>query len=52
MQGTRGTSNVSIDITPFTRQYLHATPWDAPEVYAKISHRKVCHNFGIAFEIT
>jgi dipeptidyl aminopeptidase/acylaminoacyl peptidase len=25
------------DITPFTRQYLHATPWDDPEVYAKTS---------------
>ena len=21
------------DITPFTRQYLHATPWDDPEIY-------------------
>ena len=28
---------VSTDITPFTRQYLHATPWDDPEVYAKTS---------------
>jgi dipeptidyl aminopeptidase/acylaminoacyl peptidase len=25
------------DITPFTRQYLHATPWDDPAVYAKTS---------------
>ena len=28
---------VSTDITPFTRQYLHATPWDDPGVYAKTS---------------
>jgi dipeptidyl aminopeptidase/acylaminoacyl peptidase len=28
---------VSTDITPFTRQYLHGTPWDDPEVYAKTS---------------
>ncbi len=28
---------VSTDITPFTRQYLHATPWDDPEVYARTS---------------
>jgi len=28
---------ISTDITPFTRQYLHATPWDDPEVYAKTS---------------
>jgi dipeptidyl aminopeptidase/acylaminoacyl peptidase len=28
---------VSTDITPFTRQYLHATPWDDPDVYAKTS---------------
>ena len=28
---------VGTDITPFTRQYLHATPWDDPEVYAKTS---------------
>ena len=28
---------VSTDITPFTRQYLHATPWDDPAVYAKTS---------------
>jgi dipeptidyl aminopeptidase/acylaminoacyl peptidase len=26
---------VSTDITPFTRQYLHATPWDDPAIYAK-----------------
>ena len=25
------------DITPFTRQYLHATPWDDPEIYRKTS---------------
>jgi dipeptidyl aminopeptidase/acylaminoacyl peptidase len=28
---------VNTDITPFTRQYLHSTPWDDPEVYAKTS---------------
>jgi dipeptidyl aminopeptidase/acylaminoacyl peptidase len=28
---------VNTDITPFTRQYLHAMPWDDPEVYAKTS---------------
>ena len=28
---------VSTDITPFTRQYLHATPWSDPEIYAKTS---------------
>jgi dipeptidyl aminopeptidase/acylaminoacyl peptidase len=28
---------VNTDITPFTRQYLHATPWDDPEIYAKTS---------------
>jgi dipeptidyl aminopeptidase/acylaminoacyl peptidase len=28
---------VNTDITPFTRQYLHATPWDDPETYAKTS---------------
>jgi dipeptidyl aminopeptidase/acylaminoacyl peptidase len=25
------------DITPFTRQYLHATPWDDPEIFKKTS---------------
>lgn len=25
------------DITPFTRQYLHATPWDDPAIYALTS---------------
>jgi dipeptidyl aminopeptidase/acylaminoacyl peptidase len=25
------------DITPFTRQYLHATPWEDPEIYRKTS---------------
>ena len=25
------------DITPFAPQYLHATPWDDPEIYAKTS---------------
>src|SRR3981081_1984592 len=28
---------VNTDITPFTRQYLHATPWDDQEIYAKTS---------------
>jgi len=28
---------VNTDITPFTRQYLHATPWADPEVYKKTS---------------
>ncbi len=28
---------VNTDIPPFTRQYLHATPWDDPEVYARTS---------------
>ena len=28
---------VSTDITPFTRQYLHATPWDDPAIYARTS---------------
>ncbi len=28
---------VNTDITPFTRQYLHATPWSDPEIYAKTS---------------
>jgi dipeptidyl aminopeptidase/acylaminoacyl peptidase len=28
---------VSTDITPFTRQYLKATPWDDPEIYRKTS---------------
>jgi dipeptidyl aminopeptidase/acylaminoacyl peptidase len=28
---------VNTDITPFTRQYLHATPWQDPEIYAKTS---------------
>jgi len=28
---------VSTDITPFTRQYLKATPWDDPQIYAKTS---------------
>jgi len=37
-----GTSNrktyyVNTDIHPFTRQYLKATPWDDPEIYAKTS---------------
>ncbi len=27
----------STDITPFTRMYLHATPWDDPAIYAKTS---------------
>jgi dipeptidyl aminopeptidase/acylaminoacyl peptidase len=28
---------VNTDITPFTRQYLHATPWDDPEIYEQTS---------------
>jgi dipeptidyl aminopeptidase/acylaminoacyl peptidase len=28
---------VNTDITPFTRQYLQATPWDDPEIYKKTS---------------
>lgn len=28
---------VNTDITPFTRQYLHATPWEDPAIYAKTS---------------
>ncbi len=28
---------VNTDIRPFTRQYLKATPWDDPQVYAKTS---------------
>jgi dipeptidyl aminopeptidase/acylaminoacyl peptidase len=28
---------VNTDITTFTRYYLHATPWDDPEIYAKTS---------------
>ena len=28
---------VSTDITPFTPQYLGATPWDDPQIYAKTS---------------
>jgi dipeptidyl aminopeptidase/acylaminoacyl peptidase len=28
---------VTTDIAPFTRQYLKATPWDDPEIYAKTS---------------
>ncbi|MBZ0298062.1 MAG: S9 family peptidase [Anaerolineae bacterium] len=28
---------VNTDIHPFTLDYLHATPWDDPEVYAKTS---------------
>ena len=28
---------VNTDITPFTPQYLRATPWDDPEIYAKTS---------------
>jgi dipeptidyl aminopeptidase/acylaminoacyl peptidase len=28
---------VNTDIYPFTRQYLKATPWDDPEIYAKTS---------------
>jgi dipeptidyl aminopeptidase/acylaminoacyl peptidase len=28
---------VNTDITPFTPQYLHATPWDDPQIYRKTS---------------
>lgn len=28
---------VNTDITPFTTQYLHATPWSDPEIYRKTS---------------
>jgi dipeptidyl aminopeptidase/acylaminoacyl peptidase len=28
---------VNTDITPFTRQYLHATPWDDSDIYALTS---------------
>ncbi len=28
---------VNTDITPFTRQYLKATPWDDPDIYARTS---------------
>lgn len=28
---------VNTDITPFTRQYLHATPWSDPEIYRRTS---------------
>jgi dipeptidyl aminopeptidase/acylaminoacyl peptidase len=28
---------VNTDITPFTRQYLQANPWNDPEIYAKTS---------------
>ena len=28
---------VNTDITPFTRHYLHATPWDDPAIYARTS---------------
>jgi len=28
---------VNTDITPFTRQYLKATPWEDPDIYAKTS---------------
>jgi len=28
---------VNTDIHPFTRQYLKATPWDDPQIYAKTS---------------
>jgi dipeptidyl aminopeptidase/acylaminoacyl peptidase len=28
---------VNTDIHPFTRQYLHSTPWDDPEIYRKTS---------------
>jgi dipeptidyl aminopeptidase/acylaminoacyl peptidase len=28
---------VNTDITPFTQQYLHGTPWNDPEIYRKTS---------------
>jgi dipeptidyl aminopeptidase/acylaminoacyl peptidase len=28
---------VNTDIHPFTRQYMHATPWDDPDIYRKAS---------------
>ncbi len=28
---------VNTDITPFTRLYLHATPWEDPKIYASTS---------------
>jgi dipeptidyl aminopeptidase/acylaminoacyl peptidase len=28
---------VNTDVTPFTQQYLRATPWDDPEIYRKTS---------------
>jgi dipeptidyl aminopeptidase/acylaminoacyl peptidase len=28
---------VSTDITPFTPMYLHSTPWDDPQIYARTS---------------
>ncbi|HKQ59139.1 MAG TPA: S9 family peptidase [Candidatus Eisenbacteria bacterium] len=28
---------VNTDITPFTRHYLHATPWSDPDIYARTS---------------
>src|SRR5216684_2727856 len=28
---------VNTDVTPFTQQYLHGTPWDDPEIYRKTS---------------
>jgi dipeptidyl aminopeptidase/acylaminoacyl peptidase len=31
------TDYVNTDITPFFPQYLHATPWDDPDIYAKTS---------------
>ena len=31
---------VNTDIHPFTRQYLKATPWDDPQIYAKIARSR------------
>jgi dipeptidyl aminopeptidase/acylaminoacyl peptidase len=35
---------VNTDITPFTRHYLKATPWDDPEIYAKTSPMTAIQN--------
>ncbi len=35
---------VNTDITPFTRQYLKATPWEDPEIYKKTSPISTINN--------
>jgi dipeptidyl aminopeptidase/acylaminoacyl peptidase len=35
---------VNTDITPFTRQYLKATPWEDPEIYRKTSPISTINN--------